>query len=108
MITTNAIPPPEGICSNSASSALRPPADAPMPTIGNPAIVVGPEDDPSAGVGPAEEPETLSFMKLARAAAEASSGVGRLRLDPRRTTFHNALDQNPASGRIPRRSADKA
>ena len=44
MITTNAIPPPEGICSNSASSALRPPAEAPTPTIGNPGIPVGAED----------------------------------------------------------------
>ena len=33
--TTYAMPDPEGMCSKKVISALRPPADAPMPTTGN-------------------------------------------------------------------------
>ena len=35
MITTKAMPQSFGMCSNSVNNALRPPADAPMPTTGN-------------------------------------------------------------------------
>lgn len=35
MMTTKAMPQSFGMCSNRVSSALRPPADAPIPTTGN-------------------------------------------------------------------------